>query len=116
MNILYVEDNVVDYFIAKQNLEENYTLDWVMDGQQALDKLNQDHCYDLILLDLNMPVMNGHDFLKHYHGHFKDHLDVYIISSSTSQKDIDACREYSFVRNYFYKPLIPRMLTEIFTK
>lgn len=65
-----------------------------------------DEIPDVILLDLNMPVMDGFDFLEAFKNLGLPHsVDIYILSSSIDQKDIEHCMQYDAVKGYFSKPL-----------
>lgn len=57
--ILVAEDSSVIQNLTKKILQNlNYQIEVVKNGQQVLDSLVQKH-YDLILMDINMPVMDG---------------------------------------------------------
>jgi CheY-like chemotaxis protein/HPt (histidine-containing phosphotransfer) domain-containing protein len=61
IHILIVDDCDINQFVARQYLERSgYKVDIAENGQQALDACNQ-HRYDLILMDLVMPVMDGYE-------------------------------------------------------
>ncbi len=58
-HILLVEDNEINQLIAEELLQKNgYTVDTASDGQEALDMLHKKP-YDLVLMDIQMPVMDG---------------------------------------------------------
>ena len=62
--ILLAEDNELNAEIAMELLkEEGFLIDWVKDGQECFDKLEEsdDEYYDLILMDIQMPILNGYD-------------------------------------------------------
>ena len=62
--ILLAEDNELNAEIAMELLkEEGFLIDWVKDGQECFDKLEEadEGYYDLILMDIQMPVMDGYD-------------------------------------------------------
>ena len=65
---------------------------------------------DVILLDLNMPVVDGWDFLESFEK-FKDTLAkkirIFIVSSSVDEKDISRSQSYSSVEGFISKPLTP---------
>jgi len=57
--ILIVEDNVVNQMVSKAMLENlNYNVVLACDGAEAVDAVSSQH-FDLILMDCNMPVMDG---------------------------------------------------------
>lgn len=60
--VLVVDDNPKNIQIIGNILREaNYMIGYATDGKQALEILQQNDDYDLILLDVDMPVMNGYD-------------------------------------------------------
>lgn len=73
IHILLVEDNSGDVILINLVLEKSsmpYTLHRVQDGEEALQYLRQEESYttapcpDLLLLDLNLPKINGHEVLS----------------------------------------------------
>ena len=57
--VLIAEDSSVIQNLAKKILQfQNYEITAVKNGQQVLDKLNKED-YDVIVMDINMPVMDG---------------------------------------------------------
>jgi len=66
--VLAVDDNPKNIQVIGSILTEaNYEVGFAMDGKQALDLLLESNDYDLVLLDINMPVMNGIDTCKAMH-------------------------------------------------
>ena len=62
-NVLIVEDNELNRDMLSRRLERRgYAVTIAVDGQEGLEMLNQEP--DLIILDLEMPVMNGFEFLE----------------------------------------------------
>ena len=61
--ILIADDEIINHELLAGLLEEEYDLDFAINGQQALDKLNQQD-YDALLLDMLMPVLDGRHTLK----------------------------------------------------
>jgi CheY-like chemotaxis protein len=61
LKILVVEDNEINRSVVRAMLEaEGHTVFEAEDGQQGL-RIADGTCYDLILMDISMPVMNGHE-------------------------------------------------------
>lgn len=127
-NILCVDDDpIVQYYvkaiIKKSGITEKF--DCVSNGQKGLEYLEK--CIEtthllpqvfpeLILLDLNMPVLNGWKFLEEYAVTFAPlfpKTKIVIVSSSIDQDDIDKSTAYSFVLDYISKPLTVVALTSL---
>lgn len=96
VHILLVEDNEGDILLTVEALEEGRIankIEVARDGQEAIDKLEKNlkeqTLPDLILLDINLPKMNGHEVLerlKETEG--LKHIPVIILSTSSSEMDI----------------------------
>ena len=110
-----VEDDAITSAITKLIVKKNLQFGEVqtyVNGQRALDRLTAalregtDAVPDLILLDLNMPLMDGWEFLDAFAdlALTKD-VCVFILTSSIHPDDIDKARDYKEVRGYFSKPL-----------
>jgi len=108
--ILWADDDPDDLSLFKQILQElnqNYHIIEAENGTEALQHLEQmkkNHALpDLVILDINMPVMNGRDTLvkikddKQLQG-----LPVVVLTTSTSELDGMFCKKYGVER--FIKP------------
>ena len=63
--ILIVDDNKLNIKVAKKALNDfNFVIDEAYNGQECLDKINTGYQYDLILMDIMMPVMSGETAMK----------------------------------------------------
>ena len=80
-------------------------------GQLALDVLvekfkNNDSLPNIIFLDINMPILDGWEFLKALDKHnFKDQLNIYMVSSSIDATEIKKSKKYKMVKNFISKPI-----------
>jgi len=87
-----------------------------MNGLEGLDKLSQEEGIELVLLDINMPVMNGLQFLQNIQdeGNYKG-LPIIIVS--TEGKEEDTLRGLSMgARGYIKKPFQPAELHTMIEK
>ncbi|MBO9499045.1 MAG: response regulator [Novosphingobium sp.] len=98
IRVLQVEDNEADAFLTRETMERSkLTVDFttVIDGDAARAYLLREPPYeeaprpDLLLLDLNLPGMNGQQLLKEIrqHDHLKT-LPVVVLTSSDAERDI----------------------------
>jgi CheY-like chemotaxis protein len=115
--ILLVEDDLIDIKTIHRAFKKNNIanpLYVVNHGKMALDYLNRQGKYEngsefpmpgLIILDLNMPVMNGIEFLKFIktHDDFK-RIPVFVFTTSIADRDRKECYNYS-VAGYITKPI-----------
>jgi len=87
-----------------------------LNGQDGLDKLAKNPDADLILLDINMPVMNGLDFIKKVKelGSF-NHIPIVLVS--TEGKEEDTMRGLALgAKGYVKKPFQPSDLHQLIEK
>jgi CheY-like chemotaxis protein len=104
IEVLLVEDNAGDILMIKQALAgERYpvSIHVAVDGKQALDMLSHRHFDpDLVILDLNLPKLDGLSLLERTH----PNVPVVVFSSSSSANDIQKSFELG-VRDFIQKPL-----------
>ncbi|MCF3638543.1 response regulator [Rhizobium sp. TRM95111] len=118
-SILVVDDDENDQFICEYTIRKfnpDIRIAKAFDGAEALDILRSG-MPDAIILDINMPVMNGFEFLDRYAAEFENHAPVVaMLTSSHLGKDRERAMRYSFVKSYFEKPLTTehlRIMTEL---
>lgn len=88
--VLVVDDSKLMHKMYEVMLRQ-YPLVYAIDGRQALERLREHQDIDLVLLDINMPNMNGLEFLAELRqGGGRDGMSVVIIS--TEGRDEDAAR------------------------
>ncbi|MFT2091203.1 response regulator [Paraglaciecola sp. 2405UD69-4] len=108
-SVLIVEDSEVDQFIAKymfNKFDENIEVLQAFDGVEAIDILKNLKVPPLfIFLDINMPRMNGHEFLKEYELNQLSTAPVIMLTSSCQPEEKEKCLEYKSVKKYLTKPL-----------
>jgi CheY-like chemotaxis protein len=88
-------------------------------GKKAIDGLaaiisSQSKLPEVIFLDLNMPVMDGWDFLDEFRKlPAPVQVDIYILSSSIDPADTTRAKQYAEVRDFLVKPLTSGKLKEL---
>ncbi|WP_158857111.1 response regulator [Lunatibacter salilacus] len=111
--ILLVEDNKEDAFLIREALEDQEFLKelyHVVNGVEAIKFLKKEKPFgqveipDLILMDINMPVMDGHEALKRIKSlEVVKHIPVLMLTTSSRKEDIlKAYKEQS--SSYIVKP------------
>ena len=87
-NILIVEDNDVLRYFLLQSLSDTYHVSGVENGKEALDQIRKVQP-DLIISDVMMPVMNGHDLCKAVKGNMAtSHIPFIMLTALGDKKDI----------------------------
>jgi CheY-like chemotaxis protein len=108
--ILLVEDDQLDVISVERSLNkinQNYELFTAYNGIEALEVLkdNQHNLPDIILLDLNMPKMNGIEFLKILKADDRyKNINVFIMTTSGEEADRRTAEELG-ISGYLIKPL-----------
>ncbi len=84
-------------------------------GQEALDIL-ETIWIDLVLLDLNMPVMDGEEFAKRVHERTDlGHVATVVVSTESNRERLDRMRQYGVVET-LHKPFEPEDLCRLISK
>lgn len=108
MNILLVEDDPDDLFLARRALDRSgltYVLEHAEDGVQALDLLKKGLRPDVVLMDINMPRMDGLEALRAIRADpAQKGLPVVMLTTSDADRDILAAFAEEATA-YYAKPL-----------
>ncbi|MBB5636367.1 CheY-like chemotaxis protein [Pedobacter cryoconitis] len=123
INLLVIDDDDINIFIIKKIVEKTgYEAKMVAktNGLMAIDYLKELIESDqilphLILIDINMPVLNGWEFLDAYEKlGIQNDIDMYMLSSSVYENDIEKAKTYKTVKGFISKPLSIERLVELF--
>lgn len=124
---MLVDDDEINNFITLKLIRKVFpdsVLSTFLNGRLAIDKLKEiinfqpEKIPDYILLDINMPIMNGWEFLEEYKILDLDadkKITIYILSSSVFSNDIDKAKSYQSVANFISKPLNLESIKEVFS-
>ena len=110
--ILIVDDSEAIREYSKSLLENEYEIVTKNDGQEALDYLNKGNRPNLILSDMEMPIMNGRTFVRRV---FSDprygKIPVIFITTVNSEMLINSFKNMG-ISDYIIKPFKPEVLIE----
>jgi len=116
-NVCLIDDDKVYQFTSKMILEATQLTSRIttfFNGQEAieffLDPANQqiDILPDVIFLDINMPIMNGWNFLEEFDKIFytlPKKILIYVVSSSVDDSDMEKSKSFLSVADYVIKPI-----------
>ena len=116
--VFLVDDDPINNLINRRLLGKvplTSKIEEFLSGQEALERLselNQDSRL-LIFLDINMPVLNGWEFLDQYISLYpgrKDH--ILVLSSSIDFQDRQRAKEYEVVSGFIEKPLTLQKISQ----
>src|SRR6202047_776042 len=126
VSVLLVDDDEINNFISIKLIKKALLSTEIMaclNGKYAIDQLvevqkkDPSKLPDYILLDINMPIMNGWEFLDEYKRLNIDpsgKTKIFIISSSVFSNDINKARSYPLVKDFISKPLNVDKIKELF--
>lgn len=109
LNILFIEDDEIEVMKLTRTLNTldlKHHVQEAPDGEKALEILSRkDRLPDIILLDLNMPKMNGIEFLQSLKNDpALMYIPTIILTTSNNRRDLIACFETG-IAGYIIKPL-----------
>ena len=122
-----VDDDEIYQFTIKLQIEMLYPNANVIsfnDGEQALNYVKEqsnfpEECPQVMFLDINMPIIDGWDFLRELKPHIEQHshdMSIFMVSSSINPSDITKANDHDLVTEYVTKPITDESLKEIFDR
>lgn len=116
--------NLVKKIIEIKKLSENLLI--FKNGLEALDyfkvilsNMSEEKLPDIIFLDLNMPVMDGWEFLGEFikiKNNFDKKITLYVVSSSIDPRDLERAKSFNLVTDYLIKPIELKKFEKIFER
>jgi CheY-like chemotaxis protein len=120
MNVLLVDDDRIFNLLSKKTLERMSLVDEIhtaLNGKEAIDLIN-DYFQgtrtlpDIILLDLNMPILDGFGFIEAFQklsANVKQNVKIIIVTSSEDPRDMERARAFG-IKEFLTKPVSEQQL------
>ena len=127
-SVLLVDDNEIDNLINQKMIEASGIAEKIFvntSAKSALEFLNnltvlaqssRDLLPELLFLDIDMPLMDGYQFLDEFgklDGAIKDKVKIIMLTSSINPHDERTAKSYPFVKQFLHKPLTKEMLVDL---
>lgn len=119
---MVIDDDDINIFIISKIVEKTgYDVEICAkhNGQLAIDYIKgllseNQNLPDLVLIDINMPILNGWEFIEAFEAlDLKADNDMYMLSSSVYENDIEKAKSYKSVKGFISKPLSIDRLKEL---
>lgn len=122
LNFIVVDDSKLDCFIAEKIIKNTGRAETVNTFQQATDALVFIKTLvpatipSIVFVDIQMPVMNGFEFVEAFEAlpeNIRQGYSIYMLSSSINENDIAKVKGYQSVRQFLNKPLTNSAITVV---
>ncbi|WP_433780291.1 response regulator [Flavobacterium anhuiense] len=109
---IIIEDNQIDQFVTKKLLKKGLDVNPVYianNGKEGMNWIlkNQNLNPLIILLDIQMPIMNGFEFLEEFDRlpkDVKEKIEIFVLSSTLDSEEIRKVKENKYVTDFWNKP------------
>src|SRR3954454_17966921 len=123
--LCFVDNDEVYLFLIRKMIEKKYTTDKLLEfynGLEAIEFIKENiedtHLLpDIIFLDINMPVMDGWEFIesfKRIKNEIRKPVTIYMVSSSVDDADIDRAKNIKEISEFICKPMTIEKVNDIF--
>ncbi len=117
VKVLVVEDLTLNQLLIKTLLEDfGFEMDIVDNGKIAIEKLKKNNGltidtkeYDIILMDLQMPIMNGFDTTEYIRNIMHSQIPIIALTADVTTADVEKCRAVG-MNDYISKPIDEKLL------
>jgi response regulator RpfG family c-di-GMP phosphodiesterase len=103
IKLIYVDDEEVNVILFKINFSRNYEVHTGYNGFQGLELLEKYPVVKVIISDMNMPVMNGIEFIKKAKEKYPE-KKFYILTGFEITDEIQNALKSGLIHKYFRKP------------
>ncbi len=109
IKVLVVEDIALNQLLMKTLLDDyGFECDFAGNGKVAIDKL-QNNTYDIILMDLQMPEMNGFEAAQYIRYHMDSKIPIIALTADVTTADLRKCKAAG-MNSYVSKPVDEKLL------
>ena len=109
VRVLVVEDIALNQLLMKTLLEDfGFAMDVAGNGKIALEKMRA-NAYDIVLMDLQMPVMNGFEATEYIRNELKSSVPIIALTADVTTVDVEKCRAVG-MNDYISKPIDDKLL------
>ncbi|MHC0446241.1 response regulator [Flavobacterium sp. 3-218] len=119
---IIIEDNLIDQFVTKKLLKKGLDINPAYianNGKEGMNWIlkNQNQNPLIILLDIQMPIMNGFEFLEEFDKlpeDLKENIEIFVLSSTLDIDEIKKIKENKYVSDFWNKPFRLEILQNAF--
>jgi len=126
LHILIIDDDEINNFIAAKLIDkipQKAKVSTCLNGQEGIDFIkayinNEEGMPDIVFLDINMPIMNGWEFLEEFESikdQFTKKIVINMLSSSVYNDDISKSQTFSTVNMFISKPLTIDKIQDVYS-
>jgi CheY-like chemotaxis protein len=109
IKVLVVEDMALNQLLMKTLLDDfGFERDFAVNGKIAIEKLAE-KAYDIILMDLQMPEMNGFEATEYIRKRMKSDIPIIALTADVTTVDLEKCKAVG-MNDYIAKPVDERLL------
>jgi CheY-like chemotaxis protein len=113
MQVLLVEDNDFNLAVAERSLKRiGCNVTCARNGKEAVDLIASGHQFDAVLMDMQMPVLDGIGATAIIRGELKSRVPVIALTAHAFKAEIDACRAVG-MNDYITKPYEEAVMKEV---
>ena len=123
LHFIVIDDSKLDCFIAEKIIRNTGMCDTILsftDAKEALEYIKTDAVAKtektVLIVDIQMPLMNGFEFVEAFEKlplEIQDKYIIYVLSSSINENDLNRVRGYRSVKHFLNKPLTSNTLSAL---
>jgi response regulator RpfG family c-di-GMP phosphodiesterase len=117
MEICIVDDDRIYQLLMQRlikNIDPTISIRTFYNGEDAYNFFKSNtNCCRVVLLDINMPVMNGWEFLEKLNEEDFKNSNIYLATSSIANSDRQKSKNYHKIKEYLIKPITKKKILEI---